>query len=118
MRIDTIAGANAKGAQSDGGRGAQPVALINSKLRWTQPINVDDFNFIKHRTAPLPKITIPGPCALHFRGGNAAVLAHAYRDVGEFWDDTIEAFTKELSAPAQAGGPHLRNSAIRTCKQC
>ena len=32
-----------------------------------------------------------------------AVLAHAYRDVGQFWDDTIEAFAKELSALAQAG---------------
>jgi 5-methyltetrahydropteroyltriglutamate--homocysteine methyltransferase len=79
------------------------VALINSRLRWTHPINVDDFNFIKNRTALLPKITIPGPCALHFRGGDAAVLAHAYRDVDAFWDDTVEAFTKELSALAQAG---------------
>ena len=51
----------------------------------------------------MPKITIPGPCALHFRGGDMAVLAHAYRDVGQFWDDTIEAFAKELSALAQAG---------------
>jgi 5-methyltetrahydropteroyltriglutamate--homocysteine methyltransferase len=89
--------------QNGGGRGAQPVALIKSRLRWTHPINVDDFNFIKNRTALPPKITIPGPCALHFRGGDAAVLAHAYRDVGEFWDDTIEAFSKELSALAQAG---------------
>ena len=103
VSIDTVAGTHAKGAQSGGGRGAQPVALINSRLRWTHPTNVDDFNFIKNRTALLPKITIPGPCALHFRGGDAAVLAHAYRDVGEFWDDTVEAFTKELSALAQAG---------------
>jgi methionine synthase II (cobalamin-independent) len=103
VSIDTVAGTHAKGAQSGGGRGAQPLALIDSRLRWTHPINVDDFNFIKNRTALLPKITIPGPCALHFRGGDAAVLAHAYRDIGEFWDDTIEAFTKELSALAQAG---------------
>jgi methionine synthase II (cobalamin-independent) len=103
VSIDTVAGAHAKGVQNGGGRGAQPVALIKSRLRWTHPINVDDFNFIKNRTALPPKITIPGPCALHFRGGDAAVLAHAYRDVGEFWDDTIEAFSKELSALAQAG---------------
>jgi len=51
----------------------------------------------------LPKITIPGPCALHFRGGDAAVLAGAYQDLDQFWDDTVEAFTKELSALAQAG---------------
>ena len=103
VSIDSDAGADAKGAQSHGGRGAQPVALINSRLRWTRPINVNDFNFIKNRTALMPKITIPGPCALHFRGGDMAVLAHAYRDVGQFWDDTIEAFAKELSALAQAG---------------
>ncbi len=103
ISIDTVAGTNAKGAQNGGGRGAQPVALINCKLRWTHPINVDDFNFIKNRTALLPKITIPGPCALHFRGGDAAVLAHAYRDVGEFWDDTVGAFTRELGALAEAG---------------
>jgi 5-methyltetrahydropteroyltriglutamate--homocysteine methyltransferase len=72
-------------------------------LRWTRPINVDDFNFIKNRTALPPKITIPGPCALHFRGGDAAVLAHAYRDVDEFWDHTVEAFTSELNALARAG---------------
>lgn len=103
VSIDMVAGADAKGAQGDGGRGAQPVALVNGKLRWTHPINVDDFNVIRNRTALLPKITIPGPCALHFRGGDAAVLARAYRDVGAFWDDTVEAFTRELSALAQAG---------------
>jgi 5-methyltetrahydropteroyltriglutamate--homocysteine methyltransferase len=124
VSIDTVAGADAMGAQSGSGRGAQPVALINSRLRWTHPINVDDFNFIKSRTALLPKITIPGPCALHFRGGDAAVRAHAYRDVGQFWDDTIEAFTKELSALAQAGcryvqidEPRLQNLATRMCRQ-
>jgi 5-methyltetrahydropteroyltriglutamate--homocysteine methyltransferase len=103
MSIDTVAGADAQGAPDGGGRGAQPVALIKSRVRWTHPINVADFNFLKSRTKLLPKITIPGPCALHFRGGDAAVLACAYRDIGQFWDDTVEAFTRELTALAQAG---------------
>jgi 5-methyltetrahydropteroyltriglutamate--homocysteine methyltransferase len=103
VSIDTIAGADAKGAQGGSGRGVQPVALVKSRVRWARPINVDDFNFLKNKTTLLPKITIPGPCALHFRGGDAAVLAHAYRDVEQFWDDTVEAFTKELNALAQAG---------------
>jgi 5-methyltetrahydropteroyltriglutamate--homocysteine methyltransferase len=103
LRIDTIAGSAAKGAQNGGGRGSQPVAVIKSRVRWSHPINVDDFNFLKTRTRLLPKITIPGPCALHFRGGDEAVLAHAYRDVEQFWDDTIEAFTQELKALEQAG---------------
>jgi len=103
LSIDTVNGADASGAPDGGGRGAQPVALIKSRVRWTHPINVADFNFIKSKTRLLPKITIPGPCALHFRGGDAAVLASAYRDTGQFWDDTVEAFNRELNALAEAG---------------
>jgi 5-methyltetrahydropteroyltriglutamate--homocysteine methyltransferase len=100
LSIDTIAGDDAWGGS---GRGTQPMALVKSRVHWSHAINVDDFNFLKNRTTLLPKITIPGPCALHFRGGDAAVLAHAYRDIDQFWEDTIDAFTKELSALAQAG---------------
>jgi len=102
LSIDTVAGEDAKGGNA-GRRGTQPVAVINSRVTWTKPINVADFTFIKAHTALTPKITIPGPCALHFRGGNAAVLASAYRDVDQFWDDTVEAFGKELGALAEAG---------------
>ncbi len=102
ISIDTIGGEEAKGGQP-GKRAAQPVALINSRVRWTKPINVGDFEFLKANTKLLPKITIPGPCALHFRGGDAAVLASAYKDVDQFWDDTVEVFGKELKALADAG---------------
>jgi 5-methyltetrahydropteroyltriglutamate--homocysteine methyltransferase len=56
----------------------------------------------------VPKITIPGPCALHFRGGDAAVLATAYKDVAQFWDDTVEAFGRELNALAEAGCTYIQ----------
>ena len=85
------------------GRAAQPVAVIKTKLRWTHPIHVDDFKRLKALTTALPKITIPGPCALHFRGGNKAVTAHAYRDLDEFWNDTVAAYHHELAALAAAG---------------
>ncbi len=104
LSIDTIGGAAAKGAEGGtGGRGAQPAALIRSRVQWTHPINGPDVAFLKANSDRLPKITIPGPCALHFRGGDAAVLASAYRDMEQFWSDTVEAFTKELRALADAG---------------
>lgn len=102
LSIDTVGGEDAKGG-TPGERGAQPVALIRSRVRWTKPINVPDFEFIRAHTSLVPKITIPGPCALHFRGGDAAVLASAYTDVAQFWDDTVTAFGKELAALAAAG---------------
>ena len=108
ISIDTVAGVDAKAGGNAAGRGQQPVALIKSRVNWTHPINVDDFNFLRSKTKLLPKITIPGPCALHFRGGDAAVLAYAYRDTGQFWNDIVKAFEKELTALAEAGCRYIQ----------
>ncbi len=86
-----------------GTRAAQPIAVINSRVKWTGPIHVQDLRFLKSLTKATPKITIPGPCALHFRGGDAAILKTAYTNTAEFWDDTVTAFRAELSALAAAG---------------
>ena len=98
----TIDVAGAASGQA-GTRANQPVSLINTRVMWTKPINVADFEFIEANTRLLPKITIPGPCALHYRGGDAAVLASAYEDLDQFWDDIVVAFGKELTALARAG---------------
>jgi 5-methyltetrahydropteroyltriglutamate--homocysteine methyltransferase len=103
LRIDTIDGANALGADGEGGRGAQPASIIGSRLRWTHPINAGDAAFLKAHSDRWPKIMVPGPCALHFRGRDSAVTASAYKDVDQFWSDTVEAFTRELHSLAQAG---------------
>jgi methionine synthase II (cobalamin-independent) len=103
LNIDTMGGKDAKSGAGTGQRASQPIALINSRVMWREPINVPDFKFIAANTQLMPKVTIPGPCALHFRGGDAAVLATAYKDVDRFWDDTVEAFRCELQALADAG---------------
>jgi 5-methyltetrahydropteroyltriglutamate--homocysteine methyltransferase len=102
IRIDTVGGEDAKGGNA-GHRGSQPVAVVGSHIRWTHPINAADHAFVAANTKSTSKITIPGPCALHFRGGNEAVLATAYTDMEQFWSDTIEAFVAELVALDKAG---------------
>src|SRR3974390_2425454 len=94
--------------EADGGRGAQPAGSVRSKVKWSKPINVDDYRFLQAHSDRLPKLTIPGPCALHFRAGGAEVLATAYSDLDQFWDDTVEAFTKELNALAEAGCRYIQ----------
>jgi 5-methyltetrahydropteroyltriglutamate--homocysteine methyltransferase len=91
-----------------GTRGAQPMASVKSRIAWKGPIHGADFAFLRARTGALPKITIPGPCALHFRGGDAAITAHAYRDTDEFWDDIVAAFQKELRSLADAGCTYVQ----------
>ncbi len=107
VSIDTVGGHDAAGGNA-GQRGEQPSAVIGSRLQWTKPINAADAEFIKANCQLVPKITIPGPCALHFRGGDKAVLATAYRDVEQFWDDTVEAFGRELDALAKAGCSYVQ----------
>ena len=102
IRIDTVGGEDAKGGNANE-RGEQPAAVIGSRLRWTHPINAPDAAFIKANTHLEPKVTIPGACALHFRGGDKAVLAGAYADLEAFWSDTVDAFVSELQAISAAG---------------
>jgi 5-methyltetrahydropteroyltriglutamate--homocysteine methyltransferase len=105
ISIDVVGG---DGKDSAGRRAAQPTAMIKSRVQWSHPINVGDFEFLSANSKLIPKITIPGPCALHFRGGDRAVKAHAYRDTDSFWSDTVEAFTKELQALATAGCRYIQ----------
>jgi len=87
---------------------SQPQAVIRSRLAWTRPIHVDDFKLLRGMTGAVPKITIPGPCALHFRGGDAAITATAYSNTDDFWSDIIEAFRSELNALAEAGCTYVQ----------
>ena len=54
LSIDTVDGEDAQGG-NPGKRGVQPVALVKSRVRWTKPINVGDFKFIKAHTALVPQ---------------------------------------------------------------
>lgn len=104
IRIDVVPDTKSEGH----GRGAQPVAVIGSRVQWTSPIHLADYQFIRDHSTLLPKLTIPGPCALHFRGGDRAVLGSAYGDVDEFWDDIVEAFVDELESLARAGCRYIQ----------
>ncbi len=100
ITIDTMPAVEAGGGE---GRGLQPTAQIASRIAWRGSIHADDFVRLKSITGVMPKITIPGPCALHFRGGDTAVTASAYHDVDTFWSDIVDAFRRELAALAMAG---------------
>jgi 5-methyltetrahydropteroyltriglutamate--homocysteine methyltransferase len=88
-------------------RAGQSTAHIGSRLQWRRPIHVGDFKHLQSLTGALPKITIPGPCALHFRGGDAAARG-AYDDLDRFWTDIVEAFEAELAALAAAGCTYVQ----------
>src|SRR5688500_7060315 len=59
---------------------APPVMHVTGKVRHAKPIQRRDFEFLKSVTRRTPKVTIPSPTMLHFRGGRDAIDRIAYPD--------------------------------------
>ena len=61
---------------------------VDSKLKINDTIFADAFTFLKsHVTTAVPKLTIPSPNMVHYRGGPASVDQSVYPDMEEFWAD-------------------------------
>jgi 5-methyltetrahydropteroyltriglutamate--homocysteine methyltransferase len=87
---------------------APPVLHVTGKVRHAHPIQVADFEFLKSATKRVPKLTIPSPTMLHFRGGRAAISREAYPDMEEFFADVAAAYRDEIAALGKAGCTYLQ----------
>ena len=87
---------------------APPVLHITGKVRHARPIQVADFEFLKAATKRTPKLTIPSPTMLHFRGGRGAISGEAYPDLERFFDDVAAAYRAEIKALGAAGCTYLQ----------
>ncbi len=87
---------------------APPVMHVTGPVRHVKPIQVDDFRFLKSLTHRMPKVTIPSPTMLHFRGGREAISRAAYPDLAEFFADVAGAYRAEIRALADAGCRYLQ----------
>ena len=87
---------------------APPVMHITGPVRHVKPIQVDDFAFLRSVTRRTPKVTIPSPTMLHFRGGREAISREAYPDLEQFFADVATAYRAEIRALAEAGCTYLQ----------
>jgi 5-methyltetrahydropteroyltriglutamate--homocysteine methyltransferase len=87
---------------------APPVMQVVDKVRHSAPIQVADFDFLRSATSGTPKVSIPSPTMLHFRGGRAAISSTAYPDLELFFDDVAAAYRREIAALAEAGCRYLQ----------
>src|SRR3546814_785104 len=69
---------------------------------------LDHFRFLKDTATVTPKMTIPSPSVLHFRGGRSAISREVYPDLDSFFADTAEAYRKAVHAFYQAGCRYLQ----------
>ena len=87
---------------------APPVMRVTAPVRHVKPIQVDDFKFLRSVTKRTPKVTIPSPTMLHFRGGREAISREAYPDLEQFFADVATAYRAEIRALAAAGCTYLQ----------
>jgi len=85
---------------------APPVIKVVDKVRHVRNIEVENFRYLKSQLAPgsTPKVAIPSPTMLHFRGGRGGISREAYPELDPvFYDDVARAYGDELRALADAG---------------
>ena len=87
-------------------RGRLPA--VQARIRWSGSHNAEDFSFLKsvaQDASPdvTPKITLPGPCYIHFRAGRARISREVYPDLDDFWSDLVAAYEIELARLSDAG---------------
>ena len=93
---------------------APPVMRVVDKVRHAKDIQRADFEFLKAQVARLapgatPKVTIPSPTMLHFRGGRAGISRDAYPELDPyFYDDVAKAYGDELQSLADAGCTYVQ----------
>jgi 5-methyltetrahydropteroyltriglutamate--homocysteine methyltransferase len=87
---------------------APPVMHVTAPIRHVKPIQVADFKFLQSVTRHTPKVTIPSPTMLHFRGGREAINRTAYPDMELFFADVAAAYRVEIRALADAGCRYLQ----------
>jgi 5-methyltetrahydropteroyltriglutamate--homocysteine methyltransferase len=93
---------------ADGDIDYAPAAMRIGKLTLDHCIFGEDFTFLKSLTTKTPKLTIPSPSMVHYRGGRAAIDTDAYPEIGAFWHDLGSVYAAEIAALGQLGCHYLQ----------
>jgi len=87
-----------------------PAALhIASRLGVSRTIFGDAFRFLQETvTSGMPKLTIPSPSMVHYRGGRASIDESVYPELDGFWADLTAAYAEEVKRLGELGCTYLQ----------
>lgn len=93
-----------------GGLEFTPAALhVDGRLGVSKTIFGDDFTFLQETvTTSVPKLTIPSPSMVHYRGGKAAIDPRVYPGLDSFWADLTAAYAEEVRRLGELGCTYLQ----------
>jgi 5-methyltetrahydropteroyltriglutamate--homocysteine methyltransferase len=84
---------------------------VDGKIGTGRPIFGEHFTFVAEAVAGTgltPKLTIPSPSMVHYRGGPASIDPDVYPDEEEFWADLTTAYAEQLRMVADLGCTYLQ----------
>ena len=82
---------------------------VDGKISLPSPIFADAFSFLERQvTTATPKLTIPSPSMVHYRGGRAAIDPDVYPDLDEFWADLSAAYAAQIREISALGCTYLQ----------
>jgi 5-methyltetrahydropteroyltriglutamate--homocysteine methyltransferase len=88
---------------------ASAALQVHEPITLQETIFGDAFAFLKQEaTAAVPKLTIPSPSMVHYRGGRAAIDKQVYPDLDGFWHDLSAAYAEEVRRLAELGCTYLQ----------
>ena len=89
---------------------APPAMRVTDKVTLPETIFADAFTFLKENASPeqTPKLTIPSPSMVHYRGGNSSVDPSVYPDLDEFWTDLTAAYNQQMRGVYELGCRYLQ----------
>ncbi len=95
---------------ADGDIEFTPAALhVDGKLGVSETIFGDAFRFLRETvTGNVPKLTIPSPSMVHYRGGRASIDTDVYPEMAAFWGDLTAAYAEEVRRLGELGCTYLQ----------
>ena len=89
---------------------APPSAHVTAPVTLEKTIFADAFTFVKDNASPeqTPKLTIPSPSMVHYRGGREAINHAIYPDLEQFWEDLAAAYAEEIRRLYDLGCRYLQ----------
>src|SRR6478736_8618022 len=86
-----------------------PAMHVGGKLGLEETIFGDDFAFLRDAAeTAVPKLTIPSPSMVHYRGGRASIDPEVYPDLDAFWADLTAAYADEIRRLGELGCTYLQ----------
>lgn len=82
---------------------------VTGKIGFGNHPMLEDFKYLKAVSPNVtPKMTIPSPSVLHFRGGRNVVSSEVYPNIDDFFDDLAVAYQDAIAAFYAAGCRYLQ----------